>query len=64
MTDAHETEDAELTESDFGLKQSCELAGSMDHWLDLFDCDLRVQEVPLSQEATSCPYDAVSGGRD
>ena len=49
MTDAHETEDAELTESDFGLKQSCELAGSMDHWLDLFDCDLRVQEVPLSQ---------------
>ncbi len=49
MTDARETENAELTESDFGLKQSRELAGNMDHWLDLFDCDLGIQEVPLSQ---------------
>lgn len=42
-------QDAAPTETNFGLKQSRELAENMDHWLDLFDRDLGDLEVPLSQ---------------
>lgn len=49
MTKPNQTEDDEPAELDFGLKQSRELAESMDHWLDLFDRDLSDQELPLSQ---------------
>lgn len=48
MTKAHGSGAAAPTETDFGHKQSRELAESMDHWLELFDRALTDQELSLS----------------
>ena len=49
MTEAGLPKSEEVADEDFGLKQSRELAATMDHWLVLFDADLLNQGVPPSQ---------------
>ena len=49
MTEADLPKSAAEAEEDFGLKQSRELAATMDHWLVLIDKDLLDQGVPPAQ---------------
>jgi HEPN domain-containing protein len=49
MTEADLPKSEEVADEGFGLKQSRELAATMDHWLVLFDADLLNQGVPPSQ---------------
>ncbi len=49
MTEADLPKSEEVAEEDFGLKQSRELAATMDHWLVLFDAELLHAGLPPSQ---------------
>ena len=56
MTEVNLPKPVEMAEEDVGLKQSRELAATMDHWLVLFDADLLDQGMPPSQRPLRCRF--------